>query len=164
MLRAGEPDIIDTCGSPGPARHIAAARAAMQEALRSDLLDGPVVGSSASLRDYLFAALAHAPLEELRALLLDSGNRLIRDAAIATGSAAETPVLPREIFRQCFDTGATAVILVHNHPSGDPTPSAADIAATRRFAALGRELGVVLHDHVIVARGGLVSMREQGLI
>lgn len=136
----------------------------MLQVLEADVLDQPVIATSTALRDYLFASQAHDQAELVRVLLLDSRNRLIRDVVVARGSANAASIQPREVIRLCLETGATAMILVHNHPSGDPAPSACDIAVTRRLAALAGELGIELHDHMIVARAGLTSLRAQGAI
>jgi DNA repair protein RadC len=136
----------------------------MLQALQDEVLDQPVLGSSEALRRYLFACQAHASVEIVRVLLLDSRNRLIRDAVVSEGGPNATSIQPREIIRLCLEAGASAMILAHNHPSGDPTPSASDTAVTRRLAGLAHELGIALHDHVIVARAGVVSLRSLGLI
>jgi DNA repair protein RadC len=108
--------------------------------------------------------MAHLATERLRVLFLNSGNRLLHDDTIAEGSVSETPVYPREIMRRALDVGATALILVHNHPSGDPTPSQGDIEATRQIAEAGRTFDICIHDHVIVARSGWSSFRALGLL
>jgi DNA repair protein RadC len=139
-------------------------RDAMLHALRTEALAGPILGDSGALIDYLSLDMAHLPTERLRVLFLNSGNRLLYDETLAEGSVSETPVYPREIMRRALEVGATALILVHNHPSGDPRPGRDDIEATRRIAEAGRALDICIHDHVIVARSGWSSFRALGLL
>ncbi|MDG6078390.1 JAB domain-containing protein [Erythrobacter litoralis] len=131
---------------------------------RGAVQDQPVLGSWQALLDYLAIDMAHLKHERVRVLYLDTRNRLILDHLAAEGSVDEAAIHPREVIRRAFDIGASALILVHNHPSGDPEPSRADIAITNRIAEAGRLLGVTVHDHVIVGRGLHVSLRAKGLI
>lgn len=131
---------------------------------RGEIDQKPVLGSWNGLLDYLAIDMAHLKHERVRVLYLDTRNRLILDHLAAEGSIDEAAIHPREVIRRAFDIGASALILVHNHPSGDPEPSRADIAITARIAEAGKLLGVTLHDHVIVGRGAHVSLREKGLI
>lgn len=124
----------------------------------------PVLASWQALLDYLAIDMAHLNHERVRVLYLNAQNRLVLDHKVADGSIDEAAIHPREVIRKAFDIGATALILVHNHPSGSPEPSRADIAITNRIAEAGRLLGVIVHDHVIVGRGGHVSLRAKGLI
>jgi DNA repair protein RadC len=139
-------------------------REAMLHALMSDAFAGPVLADSAALIDYLTLDMAHLAGERLRVLFLNAGNRLLGDEVISEGSVNETAIYPREIMRRALDLGATALILVHNHPSGDARPSRSDIQATRRIADAGRALDICIHDHVIIARSGWSSFRALGLI
>ena len=139
-------------------------RGVMLHVLRAEALDGPILSSSKALTDYLFADMAHLPAERLRVLFLNSKNRLLRDEVVSEGSINETQVYPREIMRRALELGATALVLVHNHPSGDPQPSRGDIEATRRVVAAGRPFEIQIHDHVIIARSGWSSFRLLGLI
>jgi len=136
----------------------------MLHALRSEAFSGRVLADSAALIDYLSLDMAHLPVERLRVLFLNSGNRLLHDEIIAEGSVNETAIYPREIMRHALDVGATALILAHNHPSGEPWPSQGDIEATRRIAEAARPLDICVHDHVIIARNGWSSFRALGLI
>ena len=131
---------------------------------RGAVQDKPMLGSWQALLDYLAIDMGHLKHERVRVLYLDTRNRLILDHLAAEGSVDEAAIHPREVIRRAFDIGATALILVHNHPSGDPEPSRADIAITNRIAEAGRLLGVTVHDHVIVGRGTHVSLRAKGLI
>jgi DNA repair protein RadC len=145
-------------------RHLGIVRDAMLHALRTEALAGPTLADSGALVDYLSLDMAHLPTERLRVLFLNSANRLLYDETLGEGSVSETPVYPREIMRRALEVGATALILVHNHPSGDPHPSRGDIEATRRIAEAGRALDICIHDHVIVARSGWSSFRALGLL
>ena len=124
----------------------------------------PVLGSWQALLDYLSIDMGHLRHERVRVLYLDTRNRLILDHLAAEGSVDEAAIHPREVIRKAFDIGATALILVHNHPSGDPEPSRADIQITSRIVEAGRLLNITVHDHVIVGRGTHVSLRAKGLI
>ena len=145
-------------------RHLGMVRGVMLHVLRAEALSAPILGNSQALIDYLFADMAHLPSERLRVLFLNAKNRLLRDEVMGEGTISETPVYPREIMRRALEIGATALILVHNHPSGDPEPSAGDIEATRRIVDAGRPFDIRIHDHVIVARSGWSSFRTLGLI
>ena len=131
---------------------------------RSEVRQKPVLGSWQALLDYLTIDMAHLTVERVRCLYLNSRNQLILDHEIGTGTVDEAAIYPREVIRRGLDIGATALILVHNHPSGNPEPSRADIQITRRIADAGRLLGITVHDHVIVGREGHVSLRAKGLI
>ena len=131
---------------------------------RSQVRQRPVLGSWQALLDYLTIDMAHLTVERVRVLYLDTRNRLIVDHHVGDGSVDEAAIHPREVVRKALDVGATALILVHNHPSGNPEPSRADIDITRRIAEAGRLLGIVVHDHVIVGREGHVSLKAKGLI
>ncbi|NVK34034.1 MAG: DNA repair protein RadC [Rhodobacteraceae bacterium] len=114
--------------------------------------------------DYIHTAMAFAEIEEFRILFLDKRNGLIADEVQQTGTVDHTPVYPREVIRRALELSATAIILVHNHPSGDPTPSQADIRMTRQIIDIAKPLGVEVHDHIIVGRDGQVSFRGLRLI
>lgn len=131
---------------------------------RSEIADRPILGSWQALLDYLAIDMAQLTIERVRILYLDTRNRLIDDHHLGDGSIDEAAIHPREVIRRAMDLGASALILVHNHPSGNPEPSSADIQITRRIAEAGRLLGVTLHDHVIIGREGHVSLRAKGLI
>lgn len=128
----------------------------------ADLRDRPVLGSWDRVLDYCRATLAHLPRESFHVLFLDRKNGLIAAEAQSRGTVDQTSVYPREVIRRALELHASAIIMVHNHPSGDPTPSAADIDITRAVAAAGKALGVALHDHVIITRAGHKSLRADG--
>lgn len=162
---AAEPNaLVRTIGDAGAVRQLQAVRAAMLEALKAEALTGPILSNSEALIDYLFADMAHLPAERLRVLYLNAKNRLLRDEVMGEGSISETSIYPREILRRALEVSATALILVHNHPSGDPQPSRGDIEATYRVAEACRSCEIGLHDHVIIARSGWSSFRVLGLI
>jgi DNA repair protein RadC len=124
----------------------------------------PILSSWDALCDYLHAAMAHSRVEEVRVLFLNAKNLLIANEALWQGSVDEASVHVREVIARAIALGATALIIVHNHPSGDPTPSQQDIRLTRDLVEAGRHMRVTVHDHVIVGFGGRTSMRAMGLI
>jgi DNA repair protein RadC len=123
-----------------------------------------VLGSWQALIDYLHIDMAHLNVERVRVLYLNTQNMLIHDEHVGDGSIDEAAIHPREVIRRALDLGASALILVHNHPSGSPQPSRADIQITNRIAEAGRLLNIVVHDHVIIGREGHVSLKAKGLI
>ncbi len=131
---------------------------------RTVLRQQPVLGSWQALIDYLTIDMAHLTVERVRVLFLNTQNMLIHDEHVGDGSIDEAAIHPREVIRRALDLGATALIIVHNHPSGSPQPSRADIQVTNRIAEAGRLLGIVVHDHVIIGREGHVSLKAKGLI
>ena len=131
---------------------------------RAEVRSQPILNSWQALIDYLTIDMAHLTVERVRVLYLDTRNRLIVDHHVGDGSIDEAAIHPREVVRKALDVGATAMILVHNHPSGNPEPSRADIEITRRIAEAGRLLGIVVHDHVIDGREGHSSLKAKGLI
>jgi DNA repair protein RadC len=124
----------------------------------------PVLSSWSALLDYCRAAMAFEEREQFRILFLDKKNTLIADEVQQTGTVDHTPVYPREVMRRALELSATAVILVHNHPSGDPTPSRADIQMTQTIVEVGKPLGVAVHDHLVIGREGHASFRALGLL
>jgi DNA repair protein RadC len=123
-----------------------------------------ILASWSSVLDYCRTSMAFAEKEIFRILFLDKRNALIADEVQQVGTVDHTPVYPREVVKRALELSATAVILVHNHPSGDPTPSAADIAMTRDLADIARPLGIIVHDHIIVGRDGHASFKGLKLI
>ncbi len=140
------------------------AREAAVRLAREDLHDRPLLTSWDHLIDYCRTTLGHEAVEQFRVLFLDRKNRLIADERQQKGTVDHTPVYPREVVKRALELGASALILVHNHPSGDPTPSAADIDMTRAVSAAAESLGIAVHDHLILARSGETSLRGLGLI
>lgn len=124
----------------------------------------PVLANWQALLDYLHADMAHRPVERVRVLHLNGRNMLISDELVSEGTIDQSAVHVREVIRRALDLGSAAVILAHNHPSGDPSPSRADIDVTREIVAAGKPLGIAVHDHVIIGRSGHASLRSLGLI
>ncbi|MDB5450931.1 MAG: hypothetical protein JWQ52_2059 [Phenylobacterium sp.] len=122
-----------------------------------------VISSWQALLAYVKAALAHEAREQFRVLFLDKKNQLIADEVMNRGTVDHAPVYPREVMRRALEVSASAVILVHNHPSGDPTPSAADVDMTRQIVEAGRPLRITVHDHLVVGRDGVASFKALGL-
>lgn len=123
-----------------------------------------VLGSWDAVLDYCRAMMAHRDTEQFHILFLDRKNVLIADEAQQRGTVDHVPVYPREIARRALELGATAIILVHNHPSGDPTPSEADIAMTQTIVAALMPLAITVHDHLIIGKGAELSFRGSGLL
>ena len=124
----------------------------------------PILSSWTQLIDYCHSQMAFESIEHFRVLFLDKKNRLIADEVQQTGTVDHTPVYPREVIKRSLELSATALILVHNHPSGDPAPSAADIRMTKEIADVAKPLGIVLHDHIIIGKSGHASLRGLRLI
>lgn len=131
---------------------------------RSEVRESPVLASWQALIDYLMIDMAHLVHERVRVLYLDSRNRLVLDQLLSEGDVSEAAIHPRQVVKQAMDLGAAALILVHNHPSGSPEPSRADIQITNRIAEAAGLLGIVVHDHVIIGRHGHVSFKAKGLL
>ncbi len=139
-------------------------QAAANELLRGGLREKPVLSSWSAVLDYCRTAMAYAEREELRVLYLDKRNQLIADERQQVGTVDHTPVYPREVVKRALELSASALILVHNHPSGDPSPSRADVEMTQQIVEAARALGISLHDHIIVGRQGHASFKALGLI
>ena len=132
--------------------------------LRAEASTQPVLASWQALIDYLHVDMAHRGTERVRVLHLNTRNMLIRDEVMSDGSIDEAAVYVREVIRRAIDLGSAGIILVHNHPSGDPAPSRADIDITRKVAEAGKRLGISLHDHIIIGASGHSSLRAMGLL
>ena len=141
-----------------------AVRAAALRLARAEVAARPVLSSSEKLHDYLSASMAYAKTEQVRILFLDRNNMMIADEVQHQGTVDRTALYPREAMKRALELGATALILVHNHPSGDPTPTAEDIDMTEELVEAGRSIGVVVHDHRIIGRGGHASFKALGLL
>jgi len=135
-------------------------QAAAQRLARGEVKKRTAMSSGTAVIDYIRTAQAFAEKEQFRILFLDKKNRVIADEVQQEGTVDHTPVYPREVVKRALELSATALILVHNHPSGDPTPSQADVEMTRQVAQVARTLGIQVHDHVIVGKDGHVSMKE----
>jgi DNA repair protein RadC len=132
--------------------------------LRNEVAARPVLANWQALLDYLRADMAHLGVERVRVLHLNSRNMLIRDDHMGDGSIDQAAIYTREVIRRAIDLGSAALILVHNHPSGDPSPSRQDIDVTRQIIDAGKRLNISVHDHVIIAGQGHVSLRAKGLL
>ena len=139
-------------------------QAAALRMLSEPVREMPILTSWQALLDYLRADMAHLTIERVRVLYLNSKNQLIRDEISGEGSIDQAPIYVREVIRRAIDLGAAAVILVHNHPSGDSAPSRQDISLTREIMDAGKKLGIAVHDHIIVGKDGYSSMRSAGLL
>ena len=139
-------------------------QAAALRMLRSEVSAAPILSSWQALLDYLRIDMAHKLTERVRILHLSSRNMLIRDEIMAEGSIDQAAVSVREVIRRAIDLGSASIIIVHNHPSGDPQPSRADIALTKDIADTGKRLGISVHDHIIIGAKGHSSMRGMGLL
>ena len=139
-------------------------KAATKRLLKTAVIERPVLTSWAKVLDHCRAAMAFEPREQFRILFLDKRNRLILDEVQQTGTIDHTPVYVREICRRALEVNATALILAHNHPSGDPTPSRGDIEMTKEIVKVAKGLGISVHDHIIIAKEGHASFKGLGLI
>jgi DNA repair protein RadC len=128
------------------------------------VLGRPVLSSWEALLDYCAVQIGHAQTEEFHVLFLDRKNVLIKDEAQSKGTVDHTPVYPREVLKRALELGASALILVHNHPSGDPTPSRGDILMTREIVAAAKALKIEVHDHLVIGRGKHASFKALGLL
>jgi DNA repair protein RadC len=141
-----------------------AVQAAALRLVRAEVMNQPVLDNWDRLMEYLNAMLARERVEQFRVLFLDNRNRLVADEAQARGTVNHTPVYPREVVKRALELQATGLILVHNHPSGDPTPSSADLQMTQEVKRAAEALSLLLHDHVVVGNGRWLSFREAGLL
>lgn len=149
---------------PAVVQELKIVEAAAQRLARSRVMHRPVLTSWNALLDYCHTAMAHREIEQFRVLYLDRKNVLIADEEQARGTVDHVPVYPREIMRRALELTASALILVHNHPSGDPTPSQADIGMTARIVAAAEVMGIAVHDHLIIGRSRELSFRSEGLL
>ncbi len=165
VLSAPEALLAETAGvGDSVVHHLKLVRAACQRFARDPVRTQALLDSWAAVIDYCRAVMAYEPVEQFRILFLDRKNRLIADEVQGIGTVDHTPVYPREVVKRALELSATALILVHNHPSGDPTPSQADIQMTKSVADIAKPLGIELHDHIIVGRSGHASLRSLELI
>jgi DNA repair protein RadC len=163
---SAEPERLMEVKGVGPAvvTEIKLIQAAALRLSRGAVIQRPILSSWQAIIDYCHAAMAFSEIESFRLLFVDKKNQLIADEVQQTGSIDHTPVYAREVIKRALELSASALILVHNHPSGDPTPSMADIDMTKRIIAAGQTLGIMVHDHIIIGRKGHVSFRNLQLI
>ena len=165
VLAASDDRLLEVDGvGPGIVTELRIVEAAAQRLSRSRVISRHAITGWDALIDYCRAAMAHAAVESFRVLFLDRKNLLIADEEVARGTVDHVPVYPREVVKRALFHNASALILVHNHPSGDPTPSEADIVMTRQVAEAAAALSITLHDHIIVGAEGERSFRADGLI
>ncbi len=165
VLAADAGDIADVEDSgPAVATMLKAVNQAGRRLAREDLRTSPVLGSWDKVIDYCRAELGHLPRESFHVLFLDQKNALLAAEEQSTGTVNQTSVYPREVVKRALELNASALVMVHNHPSGDPTPSGADIDITRAVEAAGKAVGITLHDHVIVTRDAHTSLKAADLI
>ena len=165
VLHAPEELLSEVSGaSEGVIGELKLIRASALKMMQGDVMDKPVLSSWTELIEYCRSAMAYAPVEQFRILFLDKKNKLIADEVQQEGTVDHTPVYIREIVKRTLELSATAVILVHNHPSGDPSPSQGDITMTRQIVDAAKPLGIIIHDHIIVGREGHASLKGMGLM
>ena len=163
---SAEPERLMEVKGVGPvvATEIKLIQAAALRLSRGKVINRPLLSSWKAIIDYCHAAMAFAETESFRLLFVDKKNQLIADEVQQTGSVDHTPVYAREVIKRALELSASAIIMVHNHPSGDPTPSMPDIEMTKKIVAAGHPLGILIHDHIIIGRKGHVSFRNLQLI
>lgn len=165
VLGASELDLMSVNGvGAAVARDIKVVAAVAQSSLKSKIGKKTVLGSWSAVIDYCTAAMAHEKIEQFRILFLDKKNGLLADEIQQKGTVDHAPVYPREVVRRALELGSSAMILVHNHPTGDPTPSRADIDMTKTIIETAGPMGIIIHDHIIIGKDGHVSMKALQLI
>lgn len=166
VLNAEPARLGEVEGAAGPATlaAIRVVREAMERLARAEILERPVIASWQALLDYCQIAMAHRPTEQFRILFLDRRHALIADELQQRGTIDHTPVYPREVVKRALELGASGLIMVHNHPSGDPTPSRADIDMTRQVRDAAGGVGIALHDHLVIGQGQHASFKSLGLL
>lgn len=150
--------------TPGVVTELKVVEAAAHRIARGQVKRRPVLSSWSAVIEYCRTSMAFAPREQVRVLFLDKRNQLIADEVVQTGTVDHAPVYPREVIKRALEVSASALVLCHNHPSGDPTPSRADIDMTKRIIDMAKPLGIELHDHIIVGKDGHASLKGLRLI
>ncbi|WP_158932791.1 DNA repair protein RadC [Acidisphaera sp. S103] len=153
---------VDGIGEAGAAA-LKLVQAAALRMMRQDIAAQPVLSTWERLTDYLMAAMGHERVEQFRVLFLDGKNKLIADEVQGTGTINHAPAYPREVVRRCLELHASAVILAHNHPSGEPAPSREDVVLTTDIVRAAATMGIAVHDHIIIGRGKWLSFRAEKL-
>lgn len=163
---SAEPSELMTCDGikEGTVAALKVVREAAVRLARQQVIKRPVLSSWDALLDYCHACMAYEKTEQFRLLFLDRKNVLIADEVQQKGTVDHTPVYPREVVKRALELSASALIMVHNHPSGDPKPSRADIEMTRQVRDAAKAVGVSLHDHLVIGRSGHNSLKAMGLI
>ncbi len=164
-MSASEQRLMEVDGvGPAVALEIRLVREAALRLTQRNLMKRPLLSTGQQVLDYCRAAMAFEPREQFRILFLDNRNRLIADEVQSRGTVNHTPVYVREVVRRALELSATALLLVHNHPSGDPTPSRADIDMTKEIVSAAGKLGIAVHDHIIVGKDGHLSLKAAKLM
>jgi len=165
VVSAPNPQLAKVNGvGPAVITELKIVEAAAHRLARGKVMKQQVVSSWDALMNYCQTVMAHRDVEQFRVLFLDNRNVLIADEEQARGTIDHVPVYPREVVKRALELNAAALILVHNHPSGDPTPSEADIAMTKQICAAADALGLTIHDHLIVGKSCQLSFRVEGLL
>jgi DNA repair protein RadC len=165
LFRADKGLILETPGVGVSALHVIEfIQSLMVNVLQQEVIDKPLLASWQSVLDYCKASMAYDQIESVRLLFLDRKNKIIGDEIQQTGTVDHAPLYPREVVKRALELGASALIIVHNHPSGDPTPSRGDIEMTLKVQEAARHLGIEVHDHLIIGKGGHTSLKSMGLI
>ncbi len=165
VLAAPEARLMEVPGvGASVALHLKVVHAAAKRQAQAAVRERPLLSSWSTVIEYCRVAMAYEEKEQFRILFLDKKNALIADEVQQTGTVDHTPVYPREVVKRALELSATAIVLVHNHPSGDPTPSRADIQMTKTIVDIAAPLGIAVHDHIIVGRNGNVSFKGLKLI
>jgi len=165
LMAASPEELMSVSGiSENTAIAIKAVSAMSLRTVKQEIMKKPVLNNWTRLMDYCYAAMAHEKKEHFRILFLNKKNELIADEIQGSGTVDHTPAYPREIMKRALDHGATAMILLHNHPSGDPKPSQADIDMTGAIIRAAEPFGVIVHDHVVISKGGYFSFKNEGLL
>mgnify|MGYP003386143324 CR=1 FL=1 len=165
LLKAEQGLILETPGVGLGVLHVVQLmQAVMGKALQQEIMNKPILGDWQSVLDYCHATMAHDQRETVRLLFLDRKNKIIADEVQQTGTVDHAPLYPREVVKRALDVGASALIIVHNHPSGDPTPSRGDIEMTLKVQQAANSLGIEVHDHLIIGKGRHSSLKSMGLM
>jgi DNA repair protein RadC len=165
VIAASEARLLEVDGiGEATATHFKMVHAAASRMLKDRVKERPILSSWNTVLDYCRSTMAFAEKEQFRILFLDKRNHLIADEVQQTGTVDHTPVYPREVMKRALELSATAIILVHNHPSGDPTPSRADVEMTKSIVDVAVPLGISVHDHIIVGKNGHASLKGLKLI
>ncbi len=165
VLAAPRPRLKKVKGlGPSAINQLKVVQAAAARMLKGEVKKRPVLSSWSNVLDYCRGAMAFDDTEQFRILFLDKRNHLIADEMQQKGTVDHTPVYPREVVKRALELSATAIILVHNHPSGDPTPSRSDIVMTEAIVDVAKPLGILVHDHIIVGKDGHASLKNLKLI
>ncbi|MGB0719932.1 MAG: RadC family protein [Bdellovibrionales bacterium] len=150
--------------SENTAAALKAVHATAARMMKQDIQSKPLLNNWSRMMDYCYATMAHEKKEHFRVLFMNKKNELLADEIQSSGTVDHTPAYPREIVKRALELGATAMVLMHNHPSGDPKPSQADVDMTRQIIHAAAPLNIIIHDHIIISKNGYTSFKNQGLM